>query len=142
MVTFFIAYNEIDFGKFGEKPVSSVQMKIISLQLKKESTYYGTMNLRKNFIRTQDERLQLYGATEDPDGFFDVEPVQHNDLNPVVDANTGLRKYYLLHMRLAPETMTHTRIAYSLMNLIADVGAAFLMLAFIAFLLLRPWAKF
>ena len=77
--------------------------------------------------------MQLASVTNDHTGFIDVESMQHDDLNPIVDIVTGLREYYQLQMRLGSETTTHTRIAYSLVGVLSEVGGALFLLAFLVF---------
>lgn len=48
----YIAYNEIDFAKFDQKPIRSVQKRLKTLQLIKETTFQSEISLRENNIET------------------------------------------------------------------------------------------
>ena len=79
---------------------------------------------------------------EEQEGFFDVSEVQIESFNPIINPLDGIRMYYQMKIRLAEETITHTRTVYGFMDLLAYLGGLGVILIAIIQMLLKSWVDF
>ena len=81
------------------------------------------ISLQRNEIDTLDSLMPLvFRMNRDPDGFLSVKSILSDIVHPRHDIITGNRIFYQLELDLSKQMITHSRVIYSILDVMCDIG--------------------